>query len=445
MNLIIKNIGPIEEVELKLNRFNVLIGPQSSGKSTIAKIVSFCLWMEKNVLLQQDSRYITRAFIHENLLSFHKLTNYLNSGYSIHFIGEILEFRFDDQICEVKLNAHIETCKMSKVAYIPAERNTATVPNIASLKLPMNNLRSYLFDWLEIHQKFTKENAIGLLKLNLKYFYEETSKKDIIQLPNGKEITLEEASSGLQSVVPLYVYIYYLTNWVYEHREDLSFEKKQKMEDALVRNFTNAALRGKESTRYINTEEALAIPELVKSVRDVVQEFELLSKAESREVFNAKIRDMGGLKKILMWQDNLSYPHHSNIIIEEPELNLFPETQKDLMYALTGMINIERDKVLLTTHSPYLLYALNNCMMGYLSKDHIPPEDEDLAWTKRANINPEYVSVWEIRDGKFASYQNNPNQTIQDERGLIRNNYFDRIMKNIMCDFSALMEYSDED
>ena len=34
---------------------------------------------------------------------------------------------------------------------------------------------------------------------------------------------------------------------------------------------------------------------------------------------------------------------------------------------------------------------------------------------------------------------------IQDERGLIRNNYFDRIMKNIMTDFAALMDYCDED
>ena len=33
----------------------------------------------------------------------------------------------------------------------------------------------------------------------------------MIVLEDGKEIGLEEASSGLQSVVPLYVYVYYLT------------------------------------------------------------------------------------------------------------------------------------------------------------------------------------------------------------------------------------------
>ena len=51
-----------------------------------------------------------------------------------------------------------------------------------------------------------------------------------------------------------------------------------------------------------------------------------------------------------------------------------------------------------------------------------------------------------IPAGKSAGrVEENPNYTIQDERGLIRNNYFDRIMKNIMTDFAALMDYCDED
>lgn len=47
--LIIKNIGPIKDVDIKLNKVNVFIGQQSSGKSTIAKIISFCSWLEKKV------------------------------------------------------------------------------------------------------------------------------------------------------------------------------------------------------------------------------------------------------------------------------------------------------------------------------------------------------------------------------------------------------------
>ncbi|MEO7801731.1 MAG: AAA family ATPase, partial [Ginsengibacter sp.] len=37
--LIIKNFGPIKSVEIELRMFNVLIGDQGTGKSTIAKVL----------------------------------------------------------------------------------------------------------------------------------------------------------------------------------------------------------------------------------------------------------------------------------------------------------------------------------------------------------------------------------------------------------------------
>ncbi len=45
----VKKIGPLVDLKLTLNRFDVFIGKQSSGKSTLAKIISHCLWMEKEV------------------------------------------------------------------------------------------------------------------------------------------------------------------------------------------------------------------------------------------------------------------------------------------------------------------------------------------------------------------------------------------------------------
>ncbi|HEX8677413.1 MAG TPA: AAA family ATPase, partial [Segetibacter sp.] len=48
--LVIKNFGPIENVELELRRFNVLIGENSTGKSTVAKVlVSIYSYLESIV------------------------------------------------------------------------------------------------------------------------------------------------------------------------------------------------------------------------------------------------------------------------------------------------------------------------------------------------------------------------------------------------------------
>ena len=39
--LIIKDFGPLKNVELEISDFLVLIGPQASGKSTIAKSIFY--------------------------------------------------------------------------------------------------------------------------------------------------------------------------------------------------------------------------------------------------------------------------------------------------------------------------------------------------------------------------------------------------------------------
>ena len=57
MNTItIRNVGPIKDVTIELNKVNVIMGPQSSGKSTIAKAISYCQWVEKR--FTEVSRYI---------------------------------------------------------------------------------------------------------------------------------------------------------------------------------------------------------------------------------------------------------------------------------------------------------------------------------------------------------------------------------------------------
>lgn len=430
---IIDKIGPIEHVDFTLNKVNMLIGPQSSGKSTIAKVVSFCLWLEKDVLMHRNSDYVSRDFVEKQLLEFHKLKNYQNKGYAIFFVGDAIDFCYTEERCFANLKDKFEECKIGKIAYIPAERNAVTLPNIASLKMPEYNTRSFIFDWLEVHQKFQKKDAVNLLKLKLKYYYDESSQKDMIILEDGKEIGLEEASSGLQSVVPLYVYVYYLTHWVYDHQEDVSFDKREKIEKALI----NKYIKGL-------TKDEQLLGRVMRSGQFIQQCKEMLGTAKSlKNAGDVPVDDL--IETVLELEENISHPHYSNIIVEEPELNLFPETQKDLIYDLLGMINSGRDHLLMTTHSPYLLYALNNCMLGSLVQENIPEEEEGLQKMKDSFVKPEDVSVWEIKNGKFLPYKENPNYTIQDEKGLIRNNYFDRIMKNIMTDFAALMDYCDED
>lgn len=45
----IKHVGPLNETgKIDLKMVNLFIGKQSTGKSTLMKILCYCRWLEKN-------------------------------------------------------------------------------------------------------------------------------------------------------------------------------------------------------------------------------------------------------------------------------------------------------------------------------------------------------------------------------------------------------------
>jgi len=125
----------------------------------------------------------------------------------------------------------------------------------------------------------------------------------------------------------------------------------------------------------------------------------------------------------------------SNVIIEEPEQNLFPETQKELIYHLLNKVSEagRNHNLTLTTHSPYILYALNNCLLGGLVKKNIPDNEQNEFQSKSSWIDPKLVSVWEIEDGKIRG--------IQDKDNIISANYFDVKMTELTDEYFQILNY----
>ena len=113
------------------------------------------------------------------------------------------------------------------------------------------------------------------------------------------------------------------------------------------------------------------------------------------------------------------------------------------MYELLEKTSEHQDSLFIATHSPYILYALNNCMLGYKVHNKIPADLDELREHQKSWINPKEVAVWEIRNGELSSEVDNKYMTLQDSDGLIRGNYFDRVMKQIMTDFSNYSVFYD--
>lgn len=422
----IKNIGPIKNIKFNINKVNVFIGPQSSGKSTIAKLISFCEWIEKDIVAHQSKDYIDAAFLNENLFNFHKMKSFFNENSYISYRSDAICFEFSSlKEFNINLLENFKKAQISKVAYIPSERNIVSVPNISSFPMEVNYVRNYIFDWFNIKRKFGIENSISLKELNIKFYFDEGTQKDSILLDDGTVISIDEASSGIQSVIPLYVFINYFTKWIYDHTEDVSYDKNQVIQESVLR-----------SLGTVNPENEVAFKKMIKTPEAMAPLAKMISQIANMNE-NIPINGMDdSTAKVFKEIRKLCKPHFSNLIIEEPELNLFPKTQIELVYDIFRLINKDRDSISITTHSQYILYALNNSMLAYLVKGKMPQELYSKMCLKGCEVDPKTVSVFEIENGEFRG-----NKTIQEDNGIIGENYFDESMKSIMDDYYTMLDY----
>ena len=139
------------------------------------------------------------------------------------------------------------------------------------------------------------------------------------------------------------------------------------------------------------------------------------------------------VKKIL---DNYTEIQYIQSIIEEPELNLFPDTQQALIYELMADAVVSDNRMVMTTHSPYVLFALNNCVMGGLVGKNIPEDERKDFPSFESWIDPSLVSVYEIHDGTI--------KCIQDEEGIIEDNYLNQAYKKNSDEYISLLNYYEE-
>lgn len=420
--LIIENIGPISHVDIPINRLNVIIGKQSSGKSTIAKVLSFCLWLEKDIIAHQEKDYVDGNFLTKELLNYHKITNYIREGAYIHYVGDfiIFDYRSPEEF-SITLSKNFNEAENGKVAYIPSERNIVAINNISSLQMDKSYVRDFLFNWLSLHSIYTKEVAMPIVDLGVEYYYDDDSKSDKVILSDGKELEIEEVSSGIQSVIPLYVYMNYVTKWIFKHEEGTSYDKYSVIRKALIRELVKDV---DEDTMN----KALKMPELQEKMKESLS---ILRRTAKKNLPTEEFVPLTDL------MEKLEKPHYANLVIEEPELNLFPQTQVNLVYAMLKDIDFNRDKVMITTHSPYTLYAINNCMLSYKVAENMDEDDKLNLPCYASRIAPDWVSVWQTNDdGSLTDIKTSP-------LGLIGKHYFNEVMNDTLDEYHTMLDYTE--
>ncbi len=92
------------------------------------------------------------------------------------------------------------------------------------------------------------------------------------------------------------------------------------------------------------------------------------------------------------------------LVIDEPEMNLHPESQAKLLEALCILVNLGV-RVLLTTHSPYIMAHLNNLVNGNNQNSQILKRQSSSLYLQddRAFLSMDQVSAYEMKKNKLLS------------------------------------------
>lgn len=380
----IRNIGPLVETGIiPVSQVMLLIGEQSTGKSTFMKILCFCCWLEKQVMIGGDS--IVSKYTH-----YYRFWNELKKFH--HFNDEFLSdssyIKYDGSAIQIEMRGKKRNAKIVrkpkfaairhnlKISFLPSERNLlSSIQNIENLyrSKDVDMLFNYILEWGEARLQFGVANPLDLVFVDKMKYHYDAKNGDVLTLADGySKIKPYYASSGVQSALPIQVLATYLAGEV-------------------------------GTSAKISPVEYLKQLDLTDSKIDIKVMTSVLKNIQNRSSY----------KSFLMF-------------IEELEQNLFPKAQFELVKMLVGLLKKMEQKstgytsmVFLTTHSPYVLTALNVMMLASAAYEMSPNKVNDLGLEDYVLPKGAY-SAYCIKDGRFENI-------VDEEFGFIKGDFLDSV------------------
>lgn len=380
----IRNIGPLVETGIiPVSQVMLLIGEQSTGKSTFMKILCFCCWLEKQVMIGGDS--IVSKYTH-----YYRFWNELKKVH--HFNDEFLSdssyIKYDGSAIQIEMRGKKRNAKIVrkpkfaairhnlKISFLPSERNLlSSIQNIENLyrSKDVDMLFNYILEWGEARLQFGVANPLDLVFVDKMKYHYDAKNGDVLTLADGySKIKPYYASSGVQSALPIQVLATYLAG-------------------------------------EVGTSAKISPVEYLKQL----------------DLTDSKI-DIKVMTSVLKNIQNRSSYKSFHMFIEELEQNLFPKAQFELVKMLVGLLKKMEQKstgytsmVFLTTHSPYVLTALNVMMLASAAYEMSPNKVNDLGLEDYVLPKGAY-SAYCIKDGRFENI-------VDEEFGFIKGDFLDSV------------------
>lgn len=421
--LIIKNFGPIVKAEIDIKPFMVFIGESGSGKSVILKTLALCRWIYKKINFASVVAHIEPIDKTRNMKNVYKnvykkeireidiktlmnesgLSDFINCDEKMeikYHIGGI--FNFTIKTIDRKLQLEVpddfyvqkNDIILEKVAFISDDRFSIPTLLQGVVGLIPHYTKETFTNFNEATFFFTNNNA-KMQSNTLNFELTTESKKDKNEwfiTKNGHKVNFDNASSGMKSVAIIEPIINFYTH------------------------------------HY--------------SIQKSLNKF-LLSIVNDRNLLSVNILIDIALN---MKRGNISdeYKRRVSLLIEEPEISLFPSAQKSLVEYLVGTCfgdsrHLAKQKkdvnIAFSTHSPYMLSSLNCLLLTYEVANKNPnlKEKVEIIIPNKFWLDINKFNAFKVENGEVFSI-------IDKETNLILAESIDEVSEEIGETFDKLLE-----
>jgi len=438
--LIIENFKQISHAEIEVKDFLLLIGPQASGKSIIAKLIFFFKSIQQFYIdlfdVEERELSVDDVIVNYNLRIISKFQEYFSfteipdPSFKMEFLlslrsGKQIGFEVVDKKVSVRYTQPLH------------DALTATTDKLLSLRRQSRNLIAHE---PSNEMKIRNEFYSRVMKESCDIFDDA---KSGLYIPAGRNITVtfseqfqmlffgqlsdkqqaQHIGGNEEEIIrDFMLHSKHLVDFFsngYRKKMDTPFGR-------MVLNIARKILRG--NYRNENGKESI-----------MVDDHNAVSLGNASSGQQESIRIIQDLIYILCTDSDTTR------FIEEPEAHIYPEAQKLLIELMVLVANHCHTQMIVTTHSPYVLSTFNN-MLYYskVLKAH-PSEREELErhfLSETLNTaNDEFLG---INADNFEAYSLDTSrevycQSIKDNKTkLIGDNFFDSETEKLNEDFAFL-------